>query len=53
MRFLKLFRSIFNLYGFTFRLGYIFPHTLPGELNVCILEYTKKLAYACFYICFQ
>ena len=43
MRFLKLFPSVFNLYGITFRLGYIFPHPLPSELNICILGYTKKL----------
>ena len=49
MRFFKLFRSVFNLYGFTFRLGYIFPHTFSNE---CILGYTKKLVYAFFYICF-
>ena len=34
-------------------MGYIFPHHLPSELNVCILGYTKKLAYAFFYICFK
>ena len=33
-------------------LGYNFPHPLPSEFNVCILGYTKKVVYACFYIFF-
>ena len=41
--------SAFNLYGFTFGLGYIFLYTFPSEY---ILGYTKKLVNACFYICF-
>ena len=50
--FLKLFRFVLNLYGITFWLGYIFPHPIPSELNVCISGYTKKLVYAWFYIFF-
>jgi len=37
--FFKVIRSAFNLNGFTFRLGYIFHHPLPSELNVCIVLY--------------
>ena len=48
-RFLKSFQSVFNLYGITFRLGFIFPHPLRSKFDVCILGYTnKKLVYACF-----
>ena len=39
--------------GITCRLGSLFLHPLPSELNVCILGYTKKLVYACFHICFN
>ena len=47
--FFSVFRSVFNLYGISFRLGYIFPHPLPNELNICILGCMKKLVYTCFY----
>ena len=50
-RFLKLFDLFLYLWNHL-SVGLHLPHHLPSEFNVCVLGYSKKLVYACFYIFF-